>query len=539
MKILIFDTETSGLQAGYNVILQLSYQIVETSDWSVLKSVNHYFSWPEESFRVDDRAIEVNGLTKDFLSRQQLSDKAKALQEFNEYKSQCELLVAHNIEFDKKFIVEECREYDIRYAAAGWGDSYDTMKKTTNICCLYKSWGSGYKYPKLSELADFLNVKTDDLNLHDSSADVELTKRCFRSLVELGYYSLPNKVETGISIKLHVEDEKDYSFTYFDDKGETYSEDSLIMIYGKKAITDNKKRVVELFCTTTNEENDQTRYALKSAPDILDISAFQEQLNNLKPNLYTPAIFSGVEPNKDAIETSLMEEAKKLYNSILFWTNGKKRQSYVDERLDKQYKECLNQYLVQKSTFEREEAEKKKSFDERAMEEYNLRKKSLQGLIDGDMASINVALAQTPDYTLPLLGVIPTATAVSSSDANIELRLPRISELPKVYGSRLASGNYKIKNYSDKDLHAFYADYVIGMAFYMAASYFNMAPTLTTIKVTGIGTNEVTLKQEKLYSVTLTREDLSTMNRQANAIDAIEAYPHEMSLSKSFIFKPI
>ena len=77
MKILIFDTETSGLQAGYNVILQLSYQIVETSDWSVLKSVNHYFSWPEESFRVDDRAIEVNGLTKDFLSRQQLSDKAK------------------------------------------------------------------------------------------------------------------------------------------------------------------------------------------------------------------------------------------------------------------------------------------------------------------------------------------------------------------------------------------------------------------------------------------------------------------------------
>ena len=107
MKILIFDTETSGLQAGYNVILQLSYQIVETSDWSVLKSVNHYFSWPEESFRVDDRAIEVNGLTKDFLSRQQLSDKAKALQEFNEYKSQCELLVAHNIEFDKKFIVEE------------------------------------------------------------------------------------------------------------------------------------------------------------------------------------------------------------------------------------------------------------------------------------------------------------------------------------------------------------------------------------------------------------------------------------------------
>ena len=33
-------------------------------------------------------------------------------------------------------------------------------------------------------MAEFLRIKTDDINLHDSSADVELTMRCFLYLLE-------------------------------------------------------------------------------------------------------------------------------------------------------------------------------------------------------------------------------------------------------------------------------------------------------------------------------------------------------------------
>ena len=64
MKVLIFDTETTGLNAGYNGILQLSYQIVETADWHIIKEVCHYFPWPENEWRVSEEAIAVNGLTK-------------------------------------------------------------------------------------------------------------------------------------------------------------------------------------------------------------------------------------------------------------------------------------------------------------------------------------------------------------------------------------------------------------------------------------------------------------------------------------------
>ena len=49
MRVLIFDTETSGLNPQWNVILQLSYQIVDSDSWATIKTVNHYFPWPENT----------------------------------------------------------------------------------------------------------------------------------------------------------------------------------------------------------------------------------------------------------------------------------------------------------------------------------------------------------------------------------------------------------------------------------------------------------------------------------------------------------
>ena len=110
MRILIFDTETSGLDPQWNVILQLSYQIVDSDSWSIHKTVNHYFSWPENKARVSQGAIDVNGLTEEVLASKKLSNRKSALEEFVADKDSCDLLVAHNLEFDKKFIIASCRE---------------------------------------------------------------------------------------------------------------------------------------------------------------------------------------------------------------------------------------------------------------------------------------------------------------------------------------------------------------------------------------------------------------------------------------------
>lgn len=189
MKILIFDTETGGVNAEQNDILQLSYQIIDGGTFKVLKAVDRFFPWPEDKSRVTSGAIFVNGLTEEYLATKTLSDRANAVREFYADMEECAMLVAHNGQFDKGFIDATAEREGV--AVPEWKPMIDTMLTTTDLCQLPPHPGRiGYKWPKLIELAEFLRINTDDINLHDSSADVELTKRCFLYLVEKGFYTI-------------------------------------------------------------------------------------------------------------------------------------------------------------------------------------------------------------------------------------------------------------------------------------------------------------------------------------------------------------
>lgn len=189
MKILIFDTETGGTNPYSNDILQLSFQIIDSDTYDVLLNANYYFPWPENKYRVQWGAIQVNGLTEEFLATQPLYDRYEILNYFIEELEDCDLCVAHNGTFDMNFINATAEREGI--GAINWPPMIDTMKTTTNLCRLpARGCRSGYKWPKLIELAECLCIRTDDINLHDSSADVELTKRCFLHLLEKGFYRL-------------------------------------------------------------------------------------------------------------------------------------------------------------------------------------------------------------------------------------------------------------------------------------------------------------------------------------------------------------
>ena len=189
MKILIFDTETGGLNPYRNDILQLSFQVIDGGTFNTLLESNYYFPWPEDRSRVEWGAIQVNGLTEEFLATQDLYDRYEVLNFFIDELIECDLCVAHNGEFDKNFINATARQEGIY--PFEWPPMIDTMKTTTNLCQLPARGGRcGYKWPKLIELAECLRIKTDDINLHDSSADVELTKRCVLYLLEKKFYRI-------------------------------------------------------------------------------------------------------------------------------------------------------------------------------------------------------------------------------------------------------------------------------------------------------------------------------------------------------------
>ena len=298
MRILFFDTETSGLNPQWNVILQLSYQIVESESWDTIKEVNHYFPWPDP-IKVSQSAIITNGLTEEFLQSKKLSDRKTALEEFTEDKDSCELIVAHNLEFDKKFIISSCREAGIKFASSGWLQTYDTMKQTTNYCQIPKDWGHGYKWPKLTELAERLGIHYEQISLHDSSGDVELTKQCFIKLVKLGIYNLPQGSDYIVS--LHVETPDDIKFFIRDEKGNPVSQSELLERVSKKKWDAACHELINNWSENNEEEINDLIYLYRKSPKIRTAKDYNEELESIKPNLYKRKVFEESEPTKEQL----------------------------------------------------------------------------------------------------------------------------------------------------------------------------------------------------------------------------------------------
>ena len=517
MRILFFDTETSGLDPQWNVILQLSYQIVDSDSWTTLKSVNHYFSWPENKARVSYGAIEVNGLTEEFLAGQKLSERKNALEEFVKDKDSCELLVAHNLDFDKKFIIASCREEGVKFANSGWAQSYDTMKRMTNYCQIPKDWGSGYKWPKLTELADCLDIDYSHIALHDSSSDVELTKQCFKKIVNQGLYCLPKESDT--TIALHVESPDDLRFE-IRKNGELIDELLLTTIYGvtKKALNAARQELIRKWSEENDEERKDLIQIYRKSPKIKTREVFRSEIDGIKPNLYVRNAFDEQPPSKDKIQQELEQEAEREISSWMFWTVKKKRLEYVNSRLNQCYQEQLDSYNQRLAQHE--------AYEDKIEEEYNLQsqkrcdehKSWLASLIEGKNSSLEKELLRVPEL-MSLSFPYHIEPTLNGKAVNISLSLPQPKDLPNLEGVRLASGNYKIKEIPDKNKKIDYSNWVWGISFYVAAYYFNISPQIEQVSIEGhVKTEDSNILS--LYNIVFERERYSSLNLEDMEIDA-------------------
>lgn len=185
-KIVVFDTETSGLNAGTNVILSISWQVLDNKLCKISEKT-YYFDWPDDERRIADEAIYVNGLTKERLTELGTSDKALALQDFADVITDADLLVAHNGGFDARFIKADAIEAGVIISFQN-KELWDTMHRMTYYCKIPRGRNE-YKWPRLLELADKLRVRQDDIDYHQSAADVEVTARCFKAIVRRGLVS--------------------------------------------------------------------------------------------------------------------------------------------------------------------------------------------------------------------------------------------------------------------------------------------------------------------------------------------------------------
>jgi DNA polymerase III epsilon subunit-like protein len=185
MKVLIFDTETTGLPEGRNPsiyetgkwphIIQLAY-IVYDSDTNEIITIEDDYINIALGVNIDPDSQKIHNISREMLIRGiPITD---ALEKFNKFANMCDLFVGHNVSFDKRMVMVEGIRNKIRMNVS---NTYCTMKNSVNLCKIevINSDGEKYfKYPKLSELYNEL-FKKEPRNTHNALIDILICMRCF------------------------------------------------------------------------------------------------------------------------------------------------------------------------------------------------------------------------------------------------------------------------------------------------------------------------------------------------------------------------
>lgn len=186
MKVLIFDTETTGLPEGKNPsiyetqkwphIIQLSYIVYDSETNDIVTLEDDYISIGNDVI-IQPESQKIHNISREMLADKGISIE-QALEKFNKFSEMSDLLVGHNVSFDKRMVMVEGIRNKIRMNIHA---TYCTMKNSVELCKIQRFWPNGdmyFKYPTLSELHDELFKKIPK-NTHNALIDILICMRCF------------------------------------------------------------------------------------------------------------------------------------------------------------------------------------------------------------------------------------------------------------------------------------------------------------------------------------------------------------------------
>ena len=207
MKILVFDTETTGLPKTkfispstldqWPYIVQFSFIIYDSLLNDIVESKDDIIKLPENVL-IPEESTKIHNITNELSQKSGLQIN-EILNVFFDHLRNVDRLVGHNIEFDLNMIkVEISRiinenqvtpeqlklyKYNLHFLN-NYKNISCTLKdsiKFCNIQVINKSGKPYLKYPKLIELHNKLFNETPK-NLHNSFNDILVTLRCFMKL---------------------------------------------------------------------------------------------------------------------------------------------------------------------------------------------------------------------------------------------------------------------------------------------------------------------------------------------------------------------
>lgn len=183
MKILFFDTETTGLPKNWAApieqldnwprLVQIAWQIYDENQ-RLIESFD--FIVKPNGFSIPIEASDVHKITTEKAEKVGV-DLNIVLRLFYDSVSKSNLIVAHNYSYDYSIMGSEFLRNGYENILEK-KESICTMESSTDYCKIQGP--NGYKWPKLEELYGILFNQT--FNAHDALDDVIATARCFWEL---------------------------------------------------------------------------------------------------------------------------------------------------------------------------------------------------------------------------------------------------------------------------------------------------------------------------------------------------------------------
>lgn len=191
MKMIFFDTETTGLRPGN--ICQLSYILVDTNikpNKTIGKNIFFTVEYVEPS------AENIHGFSVEYL-RELSNGKSfrDSLETFVDDFKTADILIGHNVNFDIKFITHEFISCSEHFRP---NHIFCTMNYYKTICKILNNNGN-YKNPRLEEVVKFLNITSEQIsalskklfqgdgNFHDARFDTAATYLIVTEGIKKGY----------------------------------------------------------------------------------------------------------------------------------------------------------------------------------------------------------------------------------------------------------------------------------------------------------------------------------------------------------------
>lgn len=175
MKVIVFDTETTGLVQPLSLPLDKQPEIIELFaikyDLKKDKKLGevHYLFEPQKS--ISDVITKITGLSdKDVEGKPRFGHHAKAI---SNYLQKADAVIAHNFKFDQSMIEFEMKRVGL---AVKWPRRICTVEQTMHI---------KHRRMKLNELHEYLFGESFS-GAHRARADVEALLKCVKKLYKDG-----------------------------------------------------------------------------------------------------------------------------------------------------------------------------------------------------------------------------------------------------------------------------------------------------------------------------------------------------------------